>query len=128
MSKTTIIIKQEDSIAYLIDSLDKTLDREDFILSIWMLWTESVTTTSCQYQQVLHDPAVNRWFLKFIQNEEMEFRTLAKQYPELAGKAKEMDLLYVKCLNKVMSRFPQALLERAKKRSTKTEFSIITQN
>lgn len=136
MSKTTIT--QESSVDYLMNELRASQTKSDFILTLWIHWVESVTVTSREFQQVFANTSVNRWFLHFIAKEETEFRTLSASYSELAGQGEEIDKLYVKCVSKVMSRFPQALLEAAKKRTEKPqttkvsgitiEFSIINLN
>ncbi|WP_348814102.1 hypothetical protein [Flavobacterium maritimum] len=135
MNKTA---SQESSIDYLINELELSQTKSDFVLSLWLYWAESVTTTSREFQQVIANAPVNKWFLNFIAKEEIEFKTLSVKYSELAGQGKEIDRLYVKCMSKVMSRFPKALLEQAKKRELKPqttkvaghkiEFSIVNQN
>jgi hypothetical protein len=135
MSKTTT---QESSIDYLMNELELSKTKSDFILSLWLHWAESVTITSREFQQVIANASVNKWFLNFIGKEEIEFKTLSARYSELVGQSEEIDKLYVKCVSKVMSRFPQALLEQAKRRivkpqttkveGRKIEFSIINQN
>lgn len=129
---------QESSVDYLMNELRASQTKSDFILTLWMHWVESVTVTSREFQQVFANTSINRWFLHFIAKEETEFRTLSASYSELAGQGEEIDKLYVKCVSKVMSRFPQALLEAAKKRTEKSqttkvsgitiEFSIINLN
>jgi hypothetical protein len=135
MNKTAT---QESSIDYLIKELDLSETKSDFILVLWLHWSESVTINDREFQKVIANTSVNKWFLNFIAKEEIEFKTLAAEYSELAGQGEEIDKLYVKCVSKVMSRFPQALLEKAKKREIKPqttkvegrkiEFSIINQN
>ncbi|MNY52716.1 hypothetical protein D3C86_1884120 [compost metagenome] len=71
-----------------------------------------------------------------LNKEEKEFSALASLYPEITGKDK--DLLYIKCIYKLFSRFPMSLLQQAKKRDQKPqttkvagrkiELSIINQN
>jgi hypothetical protein len=136
MSKTTVT--QESSIDYLINELEVSKTKADFILALWLHWAQSVTITSREFQQVVANASVNKWFLNFISKEEIEFKTLSARYSELAGQGREIDRLYVECVSKVMSKFPKALLEQAKKRAIgpqttkvegrKIEFSIINQN
>jgi hypothetical protein len=137
MNKRTTIT-QESSLDYLFKALDECQTKSDFILILWLHWAESVTINDMEFQKVVSSPSVNKWFLNFITKEEVGFMTLAAEYSELAGQGEEIDKLYVKCLSKVMSRFPMALLEQAKKREIKPqktkvfghkiEFLIINQN
>lgn len=116
MSKTTT---QESSVDYLMKELRESQTKSDFMLVFWHHWVDSVTVTSREFQQVFANSAVNKWFLQFIANEEKQFKTLVAGYSELAGQGEEIDILYVRCVSKIMSHFPQALLEAAKKRTEK---------
>jgi len=129
---------KESFVDHLMNELQSSKTKEDFLLAFWTYWVESVTITSREFQQVVANASVNKWFIRELAKEEIEFRLLSSNYSELAGQGKEIDLLYVKCVSKLMSRFPQALLEAAKKRTEKPkiakvagipiEFSIINQN
>jgi hypothetical protein len=109
---------------------------EFFMFSFWQFWCESVTTTSRELQQVLANRPVNNWFLQEIKKEEAECTKLLARYVNVSQADK--DMLYVKCIYKLFSRFPKSLLENAKKRQEKPtptkvagrqiEFSIINQN
>jgi hypothetical protein len=134
--KTTIT--QESAVDHLFNELILSKTKSDFILSFWIYWVESVTITSREFQQVLANASVNKWFLREIAKEEKEFKFLSSRYSQLAGQGKEIDLLYIKCISKLMSRFPQALIANAKKRDQKPkstriegiriETSILNQN
>lgn len=113
--KTTIKESTED---FLMSQLEICQTKEDLILAFWFYWIESVTTNAIDFQKVLARSAVNKWFLIELQKEENEFKTLLARYPDTAGKDK--DWLYCKCISRLMSRFPKALLEDAKKREQKT--------
>ncbi|MES2238893.1 MAG: hypothetical protein V4497_01410 [Bacteroidota bacterium] len=127
---------QEDSIKYLLETFQTTETKEDFLLAFWIFWVENVTIRSRDFCQVLASASVNKWFIMQLQKEETEFRLLASRYPEIKGPAK--DKLYIECVNKLMSRFPKALLDQAQKREEKaqttkvkgirTELAIIIQN
>jgi hypothetical protein len=107
-----------------------------FMFSLWMFWCESVTVNSREFQQVLSNPKVNKWFLLELGKEEKECATLLLKYDNVNQKDKNR--LYIKCVYKLFSRFPMALLEVAKKRMEKQkttkvsglriEFSILNQN
>lgn len=129
---------QESAVDYLYKELQASQTKEDFLLQFWFYWVESVTITHREFQQVLVSASVNRWFIDFIAKEEKEFKVLSSRYSVLEGQGKEIDMLYIKCVEKVMSRFPQALLQSAKRRvekpqiakfsGIKIEFSTINQN
>lgn len=117
--KTTM--RQESAADYLMSQLEICITKEDLILAFWLYWVESVTTNARDYQKVLACSPVNRWFITELQKEESEYKNLIAAYPDTAGK--ERDWLYCKCISKLMSYFPQALLKEAKKQDAK---SILT--
>jgi hypothetical protein len=130
------IITQEDSVAFLINAMDKANTKEDFILEFYIFWVENVTIRLRDFQNVLASASVNKWWLQELAKHEEHFREIAASYPEITGKDK--DQLYCQCVNKMMSRFPKALLDQAQKRESKPqltkvagkriEYSIINQN
>lgn len=121
---------------FLMNELQHSENKEDFVLSLWMFWSESVTVSAREYQKVLSSRPINNWFLTELKKEDDEFFSLTSRYPEISGQDK--DLLYIKCIYKLFSIFPMALLKAAKKRETRPqktkvpgrriEFSIINQN
>lgn len=129
---------QELAFDYLYKQLQASHTKEDFLLAFWMYWVDSVTNSDREFSQVLASTSVNKWFIGFVAKEEKEFQMLSKSYFELAGQGKEIDELYIKCVVKVMSYFPKALLEAAKRRTEKPkicrfsgikiEFSTLNQN
>lgn len=130
MSKTTIT--QESSVDYLMNELQASQTKEDFILSFWMFWAQSVTVNSREFQNVVASTPISNWFMTELKKTENEFRSLISEYPDTQGKDK--DWLYIKCVNKLMSRFPKSLLDQAKKPQTikvagiRIETSILNQN
>lgn len=132
--KTTIT--QESGQEYLMNELRSAETKVDFILSFWMYWAQSVTVNSREFQQVIANARVNKWFLHELQKEEAEYNALVERYNNITQTDKET--LYVKCVFKLLSRFPMALLVLAKKRELKPrttkvsgikiEFSIINLN
>lgn len=127
---------QEDSIKYLLKTFQTVESKEDFLLAFWIFWVENVTIRSRDFCQVLASAAVNKWFIMELEKQETEFRLLVSRYPGIEGDT--IDKLYVECVNKLMSRFPKALLDQAQKREEKiqttkvkgvrTELAIIIQN
>lgn len=117
MSKTTIT--QESTEDFLMSQLEICKTKEDLILEFWFYWVESVTLTDREFQKVSANAAINRWFIREISKNEAEFKFLISTYPDTHGRDK--DWLYVKCISKLMSHFPQALLQEAKKRELKPQ-------
>ena len=128
--KTTIT--QESSVDYLMNELQASQTKEDFILSFWMFWAQSVTVNSREFQNVVASTPISNWFMTELKKTENEFRSLISEYPDTQGKDK--DWLYIKCVNKLISRFPKSLLDQAKKPQTikvagiRIETSILNQN
>lgn len=130
------IKKQESAVDYLMNQIQIAKTKEDFILLFWFYWVESVTLTDREFQKVSANSVINYWFITELGKEQTEFWTLIAKYPDTQGR--DRDWLYIKCVSKLMSRFPQALLQAAKKRESKPqkikvagiriEFSIINQN
>jgi len=116
--------KQEQSVDYLMNQLQICATKEDFILSFWFYWCESVTVTDREFQKVSANTSVNKWFLMELSKYEAEFKTYITTYPDTYGRDK--DWLYVKCINKLMSHFPLALLQDAKKKELKPKTTKVT--
>lgn len=117
MSKTTIT--QESGIEFLINQLEICETKEQFILSFWIFWTENVTLTAREFQKVIANSAINKWFLMELNKEETEFKMLSSRYNNLT--AHDNNGLYARCVYKLMSRFPMSLLQEAKKRELKPQ-------
>ncbi|WP_432221285.1 hypothetical protein ACRASX_11205 [Flavobacterium sp. TMP13] len=132
--KTTI--NKESAADFLMSTMEVCETKQDLLLAFWFYWVESVTLNSLEFQKVVANAAVNKWFLIELKKEETECRHLLSHYPNTAGKDK--DWLWCQTVSKLMSRFPKALLEAAKKREQKPrttkvagiriEMSIINQN
>ncbi|MDA6068669.1 hypothetical protein NJT12_03460 [Flavobacterium sp. AC] len=113
--KTTI--KKEATEDYLMSQLEICKTKEDLILAFWFYWVESVVTNSIDFQKVLSNSSVNKWFLVELRKEEIEFKNLIAKSPRIKGR--EKDWIYCKCISKLMCRFPKALLESVKKKEQK---------
>lgn len=127
--------KHEFAIDYLLEILESTKTYEDFVLKFYIYWAESVTLNSREFQQVLANSAISRWFILELTKLEDEFKYVASFYPQLHHSAKEMDSLQAKCYLPLMSIHPQVLVSNAKKREEKDgpkgkliESFIINQN
>ena len=106
--------KIESAEDYLMSQLDACEGKEDFILAFWFYWVDSVTTNQTEFLKVFSCSSVNKWFVMELQKEEIVYRGFLSAYPDTKGKDK--DWLYCKCISKLMSRFPSALLKEAKKK------------
>lgn len=113
----------ESAVDYLMTQLKVCETKEDLTLAFWCYWVDSVTINTIDFQKVLASSPVNKWFMIELQKEEMEFKNFISDYPDTTGKDK--DWLYCKCVSKLMSRFPKALLEMAKKREQKSQSTKI---
>lgn len=130
--------KHEFAIDYLLELLQATESKEFFVLNFYIYWCESVTLNAREFQQVLANASINKWFLLELKKLESDFKQLAAFYPELQNSANEMDKLQAKCYLPLMAIHPQALLLNAKRRELKPnpktlqgiliESSILIQN
>lgn len=114
---------KESAADYLMSQLKICETKEDFILAFWFYWVESVTTNSVEFLKVFACAPVNKWFMQELKNNESDFRDFISNYPDTKGNDK--DWLYCKCISKLMSRFPKALLDEAKKREQKQQLKTI---
>jgi len=105
------------------------LSFEDFTFELYMLWCESVTVTTREFQQVLANAAVANWFKYELSKNEKEYVFLIQNYKHMS--IEDRTELYIRCIFDLFSKFPQPLLVEAKKRDSKTqrsEYSIVNQN
>lgn len=133
--KTT---KHEFAIDYLVELLKESETKEDFLLAFYIYWCENISTNAREFQKVLANASINKWFFVELQKLENEFKHLASMFPELQNSATEMDRLHAQCFLPLMSIHPQALVNNAKKREIKAkpiampgiliESSILIQN
>jgi hypothetical protein len=124
----------------LTETLDQLLSQaptaEDFTFALYMLWSESVTINSREFQQVMANKSISRWFMMELTKQEAEYELLIKRYP--VAISEDSIKLFLDCVFKLFSRFPKTLLEAAKKRETKPitikvtgvriEYSIVNWN
>lgn len=110
-------------------------DYEEFILTSWMRWCESVTIDHREFLRVFSNSTVNRWFISEMKRLEEEFRFLVSRYDVDDPR----NLLAIKHLFsdttvQIFSIFPKGLLAEAKKVTDKKVDGIpinkltITQN
>lgn len=108
------VITKESAADYLMSQLEVCKTKEDLILAFWCYWVDKFTVNSFEYQKVLANSAVSKWFMMELSNEESVFKEFISLYPDTVGRDK--DWLYCKCISKLVYRFPSALLTAAKKK------------
>lgn len=119
---------------FLMSQLYICETKEDFILAFWFYWVDSVTLNDIDFQKVSASAIANKWFMMQLSKFEAQFRTYIAVYPDTYGRDK--DWLYCKCISKLMSIFPKAILEKVKSieskppkiRGIKIDFLISIQN
>lgn len=112
------------------------LSIDDFTLELYIVWSESVTISCREFQQVLANKSISKWFLMELSKHENEYDFLIKNYA--TASIENRTELYIKCILPLFSKFPKPLLDEAKKRiekpstiiveGIKIEYSIINQN
>ncbi len=109
------------------ENLEQLLDLgftiEDFTIELFMMWCESVTTTDREFQKVLSSPKISKWFLYEIAKHEAEYVMLISRYEKVSSDDEKR--LFARCISKLFSHFPKALLAEAKKREAKPETTKI---
>lgn len=104
---------------------------EEMIFGFYFRWCESVTTNPNDFQQVLANGGVNKWFLIELAKLEANFQQITARY-ENSDTVITTD--YQKCYNECTFQMfnirPMALLEKAKVKQPKGHkpFNQIHQN
>lgn len=129
---TTAKINPED----LTQLFDLELTTDDFTLELYLIWAKTVTENMREYQQVIANSAVSKWFVTQIAKHKDEYELLIQNYT--TASITDRTELYLKCVYPVFSHFPLALLKEAKKRTEKPrmnkaaginiEFNIVNLN
>jgi len=91
---------------------------ESLIWQIYSNWCESVSITALEYQQILGNSAINRWFLLELQKCEIEFHTLTDRYINSNVTEKDMEKCYKDCASKLFNIRPMALLNQITRSKT----------
>jgi hypothetical protein len=104
------------------ENIEKIFDNsptiEDFYFELYMMWCESVTINSREFQQVLACTSVSKWFNMEFSKLIKEYETSIRQYPNATDT--ECFTLYLSWIYKLFSISPKALLTEAKKRDKQT--------
>lgn len=103
---------------------------ESLIWDFYQNWCESVSITMIEFQQILANAAINRWFLLELQKCEVEFHKLTDRYVDSNVTAKDMERCYKDCALHLFNIRPMALLNQIKKPKNNgiRVFNALTQN
>lgn len=81
---------------------------EYMIFCFYARWCEGVTSNTRNYQEVLANSAINRWFLIELSKLEVEFIIISNKYPN--ADPKDLQALYSDCTFDIFKIKPIALL------------------
>lgn len=96
------------------------IEYEMMVFGFYGRWCESVTTNLRDYQAVLANSAVNRWFWMELSKSEAEFHYLTRFYAETDTViVRDFQHLYNNCTYRLFSLRPMALLEEVKTKQVK---------
>ncbi|MBS7234237.1 hypothetical protein KHA90_24885 [Flavobacterium psychroterrae] len=104
---------------------------ESLIWNFYSKWCQSVSIGTIEYQQVLANAAINRWFLLEYQKCEIEFHILTDRYVDSNVTAKDMEKCYKDCTFSIFNIRPMALLSQITKPKISKGirvFNALTQN
>ncbi|MWB92955.1 hypothetical protein GON26_01145 [Flavobacterium sp. GA093] len=90
-------------------------EHESLIWNIYQNWCESASTTVLEYQQVLANASINRWFMLELTKCEAEFHKLTDRYENTSVTAKDMEKCYKECAIGLFNIRPMALLHQIAK-------------
>lgn len=88
---------------------------ESMILNLYSYWCESVSTTNREYQKVIANTSINRWFLMELSKCEKEFHLLTDRYVGSNVTPLDFNNCYRDCMYKLNNIRPTALLNEVKK-------------
>ncbi|WP_395060059.1 hypothetical protein [Flavobacterium sp.] len=87
-------------------------------------WCESIVLTLLEYQKVLANSKVNKWYNTEFEKCETEFLHLIKEYPKTSIESKKQ--CYDECVVRLFSIFPKAILDDVKKREPVNQRAMMT--
>ena len=88
---------------------------ESMIFNMYSNWCESVTTNNREYQKVLANALINRWFLMELSKCENEFHQLTDRYVGTNVTPLEFTACFRECTYHLFNIRPNALLSEVKK-------------
>lgn len=86
---------------------------ENLVFGAYARWCESVTINAIEFQKVLANAAINKWYMMEYAKCEKEFHQLTGRYDNLT--ANDYQMCYNDCTYKMFNIRPTALLESIKK-------------
>lgn len=89
-------------------------DYEDMIFGSYARWCESVTINAREFQKVIANSAVNKWYLMEYAKCEEKFATMTQRYDENIP-VKDYQTFYNDCTYGMFNIRPTALLQEIKK-------------
>ncbi|MDQ8012012.1 MAG: hypothetical protein REI96_06170 [Flavobacterium nitrogenifigens] len=92
---------------------------ETIIGKLYSSWCESVSTTNKEYQQVLINRSINKWFLIELAKCETEFLETIHFYDNSNVTAEDFQRCHLKCISKLFNIRPMALLKNIVKPKAK---------
>ena len=88
---------------------------ESMIFNLYSNWCETVTINNKEYQKVLANTAINRWFLMELTKCEAEFHQRTDRYVGSNLTSLDFNNCYRDCMYKLNNIRPKALLNEVKK-------------
>ena len=102
--------------ATTLQKLDITPEQyESLIWDLYNNWCESVSTNNREYQKVLANAAVNRWFIMELQKSEAEFAIITDRYVDSNVTPLDFNNCYRDCTYRLFNIRPTGLLNEVKK-------------
>jgi len=93
-----------------------TEEYENLIFGAYARWCESVTTNTHEFQKVLANSAINKWFMLEYGKCEKEFEQLTKRYEESDTIiTSDFQRCYAECTYRMFNIRPMVLLNEIKK-------------
>jgi len=91
-------------------------DYENMIFGAYARWCESVTINAREFQKVLANSAVNKWFLVEYAKCEAEFNMMTNRYEgSVTVSIEDLKICYIDCTHRINNIRPTALLLEIKK-------------
>jgi hypothetical protein len=89
---------------------------EALLLSNYMEWCESVSLNDREFQKVLANASVSKWYMMEYSKCEREFHLLTKRYEgNTTVTTDDFKICYGDCIDKMLNIRPTALLQAIKK-------------
>lgn len=90
-------------------------DFEEMTFGFYMRWCESVTTNDSDFQEVLANAGISRWFITELAKLETKFQEMTCRYENSSTViTSDYQKCYNQCTFQMFNIRPMALLEKAK--------------